>query len=158
METSYTKETELINRINIAFHNCFEKPYRVTRYTENDPDDYDGEGESVEKFYENKQWEEVNYNGAGGYLISYLTEEALLYYLPEILKHILTERRPHTDFTYRFFTDFGHPEFWNSKMENLRNTLSCKQRVLVYEVCAEINSWENHYYPETKFIRHQFKC
>ena len=151
-------ELDLNSRINEVFSGSFARPGRVTVYKEDDPEDYDGEGESVEEFYSNKTWEEINLENAGGYLISYLNPDALLYYLPAMLKELLSTKRKFTDFEERFFSDFGDSRCWNSRMEYVFNQLNNDQKNLIYEVCLEVRKREGHYYLEIQQIEEKFKC
>ena len=149
---------DLNNRIDTNFSGFFTRPERVTVYKQNDPEDYDGEGESVEEFYMNKTWEEIKFDNVGGYLISYLNPDALLYYLPAILKELLSKKRKFTDFEERFFSKFGDPKWWDSRMEYVSSKLNNAQKNLVYEVCSEVRTRENRYYMEIQQIEEKFKC
>lgn len=152
------KDLQIIAEIEAAFDGCFERPARVTCYKINDPEDYDGEGESVEVFYNNREWKDVRFKNEGGYLISYLEAEAMLYYLPSILISILQEKDPRTDFTDRAFGDFGNPKWFNRKMEFVKNSLSTEQKRVLVKTFIEVNSWNNWYSQEIEFISKTFKC
>ena len=149
---------ELISNITSAFKGYFKRPSRVTCYSENDPEDYDGEGESVEEFYRGSDWESISFKGAGGFLISYLEADALLYYLPAILIEIVSNKRPSTDFTDRAFTDFGEAQWFDKRMEDVLAKLTTQQKNVLVAAFNEVNSWDGSYYCETKFINEKYGC
>ena len=68
--------------------------------------DYDGEGALVEEFFERKTWDQVDLVGGGGFLIRYLRNDALLYFLPSILVAIMKDYDPQTDLVDSFFGFF----------------------------------------------------
>ena len=150
------KQDKLFEKIHAAFDGCSEVPERVTEYPLNDPEDYDGEGESVEQYYGGRNWKEVDFRNVGGFLISYLKVDALLYYLPAILIAILRYEKPNTDFTDRAFSAFGDPKRFDEKIEQVRNALNFEQKLVLVEVFSEVNSWNNWYSNEIKFIREKF--
>ena len=153
------REFEIIAEIESAFDGSFEKPAKVTKYGVNDPEDYDGEGESVEEFYNQRDWKDVRFQCVGGYLISsYLKTEALLYYLPSILISILQDKNPKTDFTDCAFLYFGNPKWFDKRMERVKSALNERQKSVLVAAFVEANSWNGWYSQETEFITNKFKC
>jgi len=151
-------EKEIVTRVKDKFSGCFNRPHRVTSYKCSDSDDYDGEAESVEEFFSGKSWEEVDFHSVGGYLISYLTPEALLYYMPAMLIELLSTKRRFTDFEERFFSELGEPNRWGSRNEAVMNKLNQSQRNLIYEVCFMVSNREDSYNYEMFQIEEKFKC
>ena len=149
-------EVQLVAKIRKSFSGKFPRPERVTNYRKNDPEDYDGEAQSVEDFYESSSWETINLNNVGGYLITYLNTEALLHYLPAFLIKILCDHRPHTDFTERFFRVFGDLEYWGMNKPKLVAALSREQQLLIHDVCTEVRVRTQYYYTEYQLISQMF--
>lgn len=151
------QEIMLIKAINLSFSGKFHKPARVTEYKVNDPEDYDVEGESVEEFFKDYSWEDIDLKYASGYLLGYLNTDAFLYYLPAFLIKVLEDHKPDNDFTDRFFRTLCNLEYWGKNKSTLMSSLSNEHKSIIYLTCKEVSERALCYDTEFQSISKQYK-
>ncbi|PUA30084.1 MAG: hypothetical protein B0W54_06035 [Cellvibrio sp. 79] len=96
----YPDSKQLIDKLERIFPNN-PPPTKVTIYKNNDPRDYDGEGALVESALQGKYWKEMPEVKPWGFFMTYLTHEALVYYLPGFFIYALIDTPKYSDIDQR---------------------------------------------------------
>ncbi len=137
-------EEFLINRIKEIFPTQ-PLPRRITNYKDNDPEDYDGEGQDVTDHFKDKPWNMVE---PFGYALTYFSSEAFVYYLPVYLIKIIEDLHPNTDITDCVFWAFSKKYILPRLV-----LLNDDQKKIVVSVLRHVQSKTKYYYCECKSFR-----
>ena len=140
--------TELEEKIYRIFPNE-PLPASITSYVENDPEDYDGEGQSVTDAFKGKSWHEVELDGLCGYYLTYFTPHPYVYFLPSYLILSLEEDEKNYEAKQRFFSNFVcDSESWSNKMVSVMNLLNDEQKEILLYVMRFVRSHDKQFYEE----------
>jgi len=149
LETIEVPTTTLLNKVKASF-SLELLPKYITNYKKNDPEDYDGEGQSVTDHFKGKSWDKVE---PLGYALTYFTDEAFVYYLPAYLEYIIIHKHPKTDIKSSVFRAFSDVDYWNEKRQGILSYLSDYQKRLILAVLREVAAGSTSYRDECKNIR-----
>ncbi|WP_157726399.1 hypothetical protein [Imhoffiella purpurea] len=143
---------ELVSRI----YQCFPVnpiPQAITEYFDNDPRDYDGEGQSVTDFFLSKAWPEVKLDNIGGYVLTYMREGALLYYLPSFLMYVVTVDKVYKDLFGRIYSLFGHATDWEARKASKVVDMLDSEKICIVRQSLEYGSVKQGNIPKSELCR-----
>lgn len=127
-------ESDLRESIYCSFP-MSQPPQKITDYENDDSTDYDDEGQSVSDYFMAKRWGGVDLVDCGGYLMGYMNDRSLEYYLPAFLIMVINGKKVKTDIFQRFFSFCaGERESDRKKFDQIIAKLDAVQRQVLRQV------------------------